>query len=144
MIVYKYHMFCRYLSEVGDSSRISFFVKSVLRNANRLPLIEKIKIISLQNISVELERMTGLHQPEVSIAMKELKERDWIREREEKKPGADRAYPNNAQLWFKIHCQSLRKNGSYTRITSLNRFPDITYPYPCTRPNKDVETLIMN
>ncbi|MDP2767621.1 MAG: transcriptional regulator protein, partial [Candidatus Methanoperedens sp.] len=28
--------------------------------------------------SVELERGVGLHQPEVSITMKELKERDWI------------------------------------------------------------------
>ena len=36
--------------------------------------------------SVELERGTGLRQPEVSIAMKELEERDWINEREEKKP----------------------------------------------------------
>jgi predicted transcriptional regulator len=42
--------------------------------------------------AVELERVTGLHQPEVSIAMKELRERDWIREREEKKPGKGRPF----------------------------------------------------
>jgi predicted transcriptional regulator len=42
--------------------------------------------------SVELERVAGLHQPEVSIAMKDLKERDWISEREEKKPGKGRPY----------------------------------------------------
>jgi predicted transcriptional regulator len=42
--------------------------------------------------SVELERVTGLHQPEVSIAMKELRERDWIIEREEKKPGKGRPF----------------------------------------------------
>ncbi len=42
--------------------------------------------------SVELERETGLHQPEVSIAMKELKQRGWISEREEKKPGKGRPY----------------------------------------------------
>jgi predicted transcriptional regulator len=35
--------------------------------------------------SIELERCTGLRQPEVSIVMKQLKERDWITEREEKK-----------------------------------------------------------
>ncbi len=40
----------------------------------------------------ELERGTGLRQPEVSIAMKELKERDWINEHEEKKPGKGRPY----------------------------------------------------
>ncbi len=42
--------------------------------------------------SVELERGTGLRQPEVSIAMRELNECDWINEREEKKPGKGRPY----------------------------------------------------
>lgn len=42
--------------------------------------------------SVELEREAGLRQPEVSIAMKELENRDWINEREEKKPGKGRPY----------------------------------------------------
>jgi predicted transcriptional regulator len=40
--------------------------------------------------SVELEREAGLRQPEVSIAMRELEERDWISKREEKKPGKGR------------------------------------------------------
>ncbi len=42
--------------------------------------------------SVELERSIGLRQPEVSIAMKQLKEHDWINEREEKKVGKGRPY----------------------------------------------------
>ncbi len=42
--------------------------------------------------SVELETGTGLRQPEVSTAMKQLQERDWINEREEKKPGKGRPY----------------------------------------------------
>lgn len=42
--------------------------------------------------SVELEMGTGLRQPEVSIAMRQLKEHDWINEREEKKPGKGRPY----------------------------------------------------
>lgn len=42
--------------------------------------------------SIELERGTGLRQPEVSITMIDLKERDWINEREEKKPGKGRPY----------------------------------------------------
>ena len=42
--------------------------------------------------SSELEMGTDLRQPEVSIATKELKERDWINEREEKKPGKGRPY----------------------------------------------------
>src|SRR3989304_2070615 len=42
--------------------------------------------------SGELEMGTYLHQPEVSIAMNQLKELDWINEREEKKPGKGRPY----------------------------------------------------
>jgi predicted transcriptional regulator len=42
--------------------------------------------------STDLERSTRLRQPEVSIAMRQLKERDWINEREEKKPGKGRPY----------------------------------------------------
>lgn len=42
--------------------------------------------------AVELEKGAGLHQPEVSIAVKELKERGWIKEREEKKPGKGRPH----------------------------------------------------
>ncbi len=42
--------------------------------------------------SNELEKCTGLRQPEVSIAVKELKDRDWIKERGEKNPGKGRPY----------------------------------------------------
>ena len=42
--------------------------------------------------SLDLERSARLRQPEVSIAMKQLKEREWIDEREEKKPGKGRPY----------------------------------------------------
>src|SRR3990172_1455187 len=51
---------------------------------------------NLQNVdeitSNEIVKKTGLTQPEVSLAMKQLKERDWITEREEKKPGKGRPY----------------------------------------------------
>jgi len=42
--------------------------------------------------SVALEKGTGLRQPEVSIVMRQLKEHDWINERDEKKPGKGRPY----------------------------------------------------
>ncbi len=42
--------------------------------------------------SVELERGTGLRQPEVSIVMRELKERGWVNERDEKKAGRGRPH----------------------------------------------------
>jgi predicted transcriptional regulator len=40
--------------------------------------------------SIDLERSARLRQPEVSIAIKQLKERDWINERENKKPSKGR------------------------------------------------------
>ncbi len=58
--------------------------------------------------SVDLEMGTGLHQPEVSIAMKELKERDWINEKEEKKPGKGRPY--------KIYSLKVKFNDIITQI----------------------------
>ncbi|KCZ71194.1 putative transcriptional regulator [Candidatus Methanoperedens nitroreducens] len=48
----------------------------------------------LQNLNeataVDLERGARLRQPEVSIAMRELKQRNWIDEREEKRQGKGR------------------------------------------------------
>jgi len=40
--------------------------------------------------SVDLERTARLRQPEVSIAMRQLKDRGWIDERDEKKVGKGR------------------------------------------------------
>ncbi len=42
--------------------------------------------------STDLERAAGLRQPEVSLAMKQLMERGWITEREEKKAGKGRPW----------------------------------------------------
>jgi len=39
-----------------------------------------------------LEMGTGLCQPEISIVMRQLKEREWINEREDKKTGKGRPY----------------------------------------------------
>jgi len=50
----------------------------------------------LQNMnsatSVDLETVAKLRQPEVSIAMRQLKEQEWIDEREEKMLGKGRPY----------------------------------------------------
>lgn len=42
--------------------------------------------------ALEIEKSAGLRQPEVSIAMRQLKERGWIDEHEEKKTGKGRPY----------------------------------------------------
>jgi predicted transcriptional regulator len=50
----------------------------------------------LQNMksakSFDLERGANLRQPEVSIAVKQLKKHGWINERKDKKPGKGRPY----------------------------------------------------
>ena len=60
-------------------SRISAMTLTYLQNTNSAT-------------SLELERATRLRQPEVSIGMKQLNEREWINERDEKKPGKGRPY----------------------------------------------------
>ena len=56
--------------------------------ARVLAYLQQVKEVT----SNELEMGTNLRQPEVSIAMRMLTERDWINEREEKKPGKGRLY----------------------------------------------------
>ena len=67
--------------------------------------------------SVALEMGAGLRQPEVSIAMRELKERDWINEREEKKPGKGRPY--------KIYSLKVGFNEIITQLETERKKADI-------------------
>jgi predicted transcriptional regulator len=75
--------------------------------------------------SVDLERGTGLRQPEVSIAMRELKPLDWIDESEEKKPGKGR--PNKVyslKIRFKdiiAHLEKQQKKEIDDGIASIKR-----------------------
>lgn len=43
-----------------------------------------------ETTSVEIEKATGLRQPEVSIAMQELRRRKWVEKRDMKKEGKGR------------------------------------------------------
>ena len=63
--------------------------------------------------SVDLERGVMLRQPEVSVAMKLLRERDWINEREEKKAGKGR--PN------KVYSLKIRLNDIITQLEKLQK-----------------------
>ncbi len=75
--------------------------------------------------SIDLERITGLRQPEVSIAMRELKPLDWIDENEEKKPGKGR--PNKVyslKVRFKdiiAHLEKQQKKAIDNRMVSIER-----------------------
>ena len=84
----------------------------------------------LQNVdnatSVDLERVARLYQPEVSIAIKQLKEREWINEREEKKVGKGRPYKiYSLKIGFNDIISQLEKqqreavNGTLEKIEKL-------------------------
>lgn len=81
--------------------------------------------------SVDLERGTGLRQPEVSIAMRELKPLDWIVESEEKKPGKGR--PNKVyslKVGFKdiiAHLEKEQKKEINDAMASIERLKELVH-----------------
>jgi predicted transcriptional regulator len=81
--------------------------------------------------SIDLERVTGLRQPEVSIAMKELNPLDWIDESEEKKPGKGR--PNKVyslKIRFKdiiTHIEKQQKKEIDDGMASIKRLKKLVH-----------------
>jgi predicted transcriptional regulator len=79
--------------------------------------------------SVDLERGTGLRQPEVSIAMRQLNPFDWIEENEEKKPGKGR--PNKVyslKVRFKdiiAHLENEQKKTIDDGMASIKRLKEL-------------------
>jgi predicted transcriptional regulator len=79
--------------------------------------------------SIDLERGTGLRQPEVSIAMKQLNPFDWIDESEEKKPGKGR--PNKVyslKVGFKDIIAHIEKEQNKTiddAMASIKRLKEL-------------------
>ncbi len=79
----------RQLDEMDEEIADALISLGMSRNVARiLSYLQSSKEVK----SVELEREAGLCQPEISIVMRDLKERGWISEREEKKPGKGRPY----------------------------------------------------
>jgi predicted transcriptional regulator len=68
--------------------------------------------------SVALETGSGLRQPEVSIAMRQLKEKDWINEREDKKPGKGRP--------IKIYCLKVGFNKIIAQLETEQKKADVS------------------
>jgi predicted transcriptional regulator len=79
--------------------------------------------------SIDLERATGLRQPEVSIAMRQLNPFDWIEEDEEKKPGKGR--PNKVyslKVRFKdiiAHLEKEQKKTIDDGMASIKRLKEL-------------------
>ena len=80
-------------SEVSVFDERDFEFIEILRNFN-IPRNIALTLVYLSNVeeatSQDLEIGSGLRQPEVSIAMRELKRLGWIDEREVKKEGKGR------------------------------------------------------
>lgn len=81
--------------------------------------------------SVDIERGTGLRQPEVSIAMKELNPHDWISETEEKKPGKGRPIKiYSLKVRFKdviAHLEKQQKKKFNDAIASFERLKEFVH-----------------
>ena len=79
--------------------------------------------------SVDIERGTGLRQPEVSMAMKELNPHDWISETEEKKPGKGRPSKiYSLKVGFKDiipHLEKQQKKTYDDTIVSIERLKEL-------------------
>ena len=107
------------LSEILISSGLSRPV------ARTLAYLQKVDTAT----SVDLERGTGLRQPEVSIAMRQLNPFDWIEENEEKKPGKGR--PNKVyslKVRFKdiiAHLEKEQKKEIDDGMASIRRLKEL-------------------
>jgi len=107
------------LSEILISSGLSRPV------AKTLAYLKKVDTAT----SVDLERGTGLRQPEVSIAMRQLNPLDWIEEIEEKKP--DKGRPNKVyslKVGFKDIIAHLEKEQNKTiddGMASIKRLKEL-------------------
>jgi predicted transcriptional regulator len=81
-------------------------------------------------ISRELEMGSDLRQPEVSIAMRELKKLGWITEREEKKPGKGRPfkiYKLKKDVSSLIsYLEERKKKETQETIAALKRLKELT------------------
>ena len=71
-----------------DESLVDLLVKTGMSKniAKTLVFLSKKE----ETTSVEIEKATGLRQPEVSIAMQELRRRRWVEKRDIKKEGKGR------------------------------------------------------
>ena len=73
-----------------DEEFVDILIKQGLKR-NTAKVLAYLKSVD-KVTSKDLEVGADLRQPEVSIAMRELRESDWVNETDEKKPGKGRPY----------------------------------------------------
>jgi predicted transcriptional regulator len=111
----------------GDEELSEILISSGLSRpvARTLAYLQKVETAT----SIDLERGTGLRQPEVSIAMRQLDPFDWIDESEEKKPGKGR--PNKVyslKVRFKdiiAHLEKEQKKTIDDGMASIKRLKEL-------------------
>jgi predicted transcriptional regulator len=111
----------------GDEELAEILISSGLSRpvARTLAYLRKVDTAT----SIDLERGTGLRQPEVSIAMRQLDPFDWIDESEEKKPGKGR--PNKVyslKVIFKdiiAHLEKKQKKSIDDGMASIKQLKDL-------------------
>jgi predicted transcriptional regulator len=98
-------------------------------NRNSARLITYLKDVD-QGSSRDIEMSTGLRQPEVSIAMRTLRDMGWISERDVKNPGKGRPmkiYALRATMEEIIeHYEAEKKQESARTIEAIQRLKELS------------------
>ena len=126
------HIFVKTLSDLGTSKKVATTI-AYLMNVDEAS-------------SREIEISTGLRQPEISVAMRPLKERGWVDERSEKKnkgKGRPVKYYQLTvpflQIIKTLEEEFLKSN--YEKVIALRRLRELK-PYCKTEPREIARSVL--
>jgi predicted transcriptional regulator len=116
--------------KVADEKDLEFVqgLKSLGMNRNVAELITYLKEVK-EGSSRDIETATGLRQPEVSIAMRTLRQNNWVEEREVKVEGQGRPmkiYKLGVPIEEIIkHCEEVKNDESAQAMESILRLKEM-------------------
>ena len=116
--------------KVADEKDLEFVqgLESLGMNRNVAGLITYLKEVK-EGSSRDIETATGLRQPEVSIAMRTLRENNWVEERDVKIDGKGRPmkiYKLGVPIEEIIkHCEEVKNSESAQAVESILRLKEM-------------------
>ena len=117
--------------KVADEKDLEFVqgLESLGMNRNVAGLITYLKEVK-EGSSRDIETATGLRQPEVSIAMRTLRENNWVEERDVKIGGKGRPmkiYKLGVPIEEIIkHCEEMKNSESAQAMESIQKLREMT------------------
>jgi predicted transcriptional regulator len=116
--------------KIADETDLEFVqgLKSLGMNRNVAGLITYLKEVK-EGSSRDIETATGLRQPEVSIAMRTLRQNNWVTERDVKTEGKGRPmkiYKLGVPIEEIIkHCEEVKNSESAQAVESILRLKEM-------------------